>query len=86
MPVAPALPATIQPLSPTAPPNDGFEQLVCRVRSEYLEWPTLRLSIAQACRLWTTDAGLCRRVLQQLVEEGLVAVSDQGVYSARTAP
>lgn len=86
MPVAPALPAAIQPLSPTDPPSDGFEPLVCRVRSEYLEWPRLRLSLAQACRLWTADADLCRRVLQQLVEEGLVTESDQGVYSARTAP
>jgi hypothetical protein len=46
--------------------------------------PGLCLTTAQACRLWTTDINTCRRVLQQLVGEGLVAVSDRGIYAKRT--
>ncbi len=84
MSVAPApLVALHQPPSST-PPERGYGQLVRRVRSEYLEMPGLCLTFDQACRLWALDATTCRRVLQDLVVEGFVAVSDRGAYVRRT--
>jgi hypothetical protein len=39
-----------------------------RVREEYLEMPGLGLTLAQACRLWGTDATAGQRVLDALVQ------------------
>jgi hypothetical protein len=36
------------------------ESLVARIRGEYREMPGLRLTFAQACRLWQLDAPTCR--------------------------
>jgi hypothetical protein len=41
---------------------------VRRARAEYIEMPGLRLTAAQAARLWTLDAALCADVLSALVE------------------
>ena len=43
--------------------------LLQRIRGEYLEMPGLRLTAAQAQRLWTLDAWECERLFHQLVEE-----------------
>lgn len=75
--------AAYHPL-PATPSEDGYRQLVRRVRSEYLEMPGLCLTFAQACRLWALDSLTCRRVLQDLVAEGFVGVSDHGVYARQT--
>src|SRR5713226_5303881 len=40
------------------------ELLAARIRGEYREMPGLRLTFAQACRLWQVDAGACHTVLQ----------------------
>jgi hypothetical protein len=47
-----------------------------RVRAEFLELPGLRLTRAQAARLWTLDSVLCERVLSMLVEEHFLVCSD----------
>jgi hypothetical protein len=44
-----------------------FSALVHRVRSEFLEMPGLRLTLAQACRLWGLDHDRCREVVNTLV-------------------
>jgi hypothetical protein len=41
--------------------------LVRRVRSEFIEMPGLRLTPAQAMRLWGVDAAVCQRVIGLLV-------------------
>ncbi len=84
MSVVPApLVALHQPPSST-PLEDGYSQLMRRVQSEYLEMPGLCLTFAQACRLWALDSQTCSRVLQDLVTEGFVAVSEHGIYVRRT--
>jgi len=84
MPVAVAPPVAIHHSSSTTPPEDGYGRLVRRVQSEYLEMPGLCLTLAQACRLWALDSRTCSRVLQDLVAEGCVAVSERGIYVRRT--
>ena len=39
-----------------------MEALVQRVRGEFREMPGLRLTFAQACRLWQIDTATCRLV------------------------
>jgi hypothetical protein len=62
----------------------SLESLVARIRGEYREMPGLRLTCAQACRLWQVDAHTCQTVLDQLVQEAFLSKTDDGVYIARS--
>jgi hypothetical protein len=53
----------------------AFAEAITRARAEYLEMPGLKLTAAQAARLWSTDAALCSRVLSALVEARFLAVT-----------
>ena len=44
-----------------------FETALQRVRADFLEMPGLRLTEAQARRLWALDADVCSAVLAELV-------------------
>ena len=46
--------------------------LESRVWGEYREMPGHRLTVAQACRLWGTDAETSATVLDHLVTRGLL--------------
>ena len=59
-----------------------FDTLVGRVRGEYGEMPGLRLTAAQACRLWQMDMAVCDAVLHELVAEGFLAQTEDGAYIA----
>jgi hypothetical protein len=48
----------------TAVPSDILQ----RVRAEFLEMPGLRLTRAQARRLWAVDETLCDAILAALVD------------------
>jgi hypothetical protein len=43
-----------------------------RVRAEFLEMPGLRLTLAQAARLWGMSPDLCQRVLDELILAGFL--------------
>jgi hypothetical protein len=45
-----------------------FAAALRRARAEFLEMPGLRLTEAQAARLWASDSTMCRAVLKHLVE------------------
>ena len=67
----------------------SLESLAARIRGEYREMPGLRLTFAQACRLWQMDAPTCETVLEQLVGEAFLYKTDRGAYvalSSTTAP
>ena len=51
-----------------------------RVRAEYLEMPGLRLTEAQAERLWSLDPETCEDVLSELVEAHFLRRTDNGLY------
>jgi hypothetical protein len=44
-----------------------FSTLVDRVRAEFMEMPGLRLTPAQAMRLWGVDSQVCGRIITTLV-------------------
>jgi hypothetical protein len=56
--------ARLGPSAPAVVPGD----LLQRVRAEFLEMPGLRLTRAQARRLWAIDEALCDAILMALVE------------------
>lgn len=58
------------------------ESLVDRVRGEYREMPGLRLTLAQARRLWQMDAATCETVLDELVREAFLYKTGNGAYIA----
>lgn len=58
------------------------ERLLARIRGEFGEMPGLRLSLAQACRLWQLDATTCLALLDELVAEGYLHHTREGMYIA----
>ena len=60
--------------------DSQLDDLVRRVRSEYLEMPGLRLSAAQAQRLWSLDAETCSTVLEALLADRFLARTSTGNY------
>ena len=62
-----------------------MEALVQRVCGEYREMPGLRLTLAQACRLWHMDAATCEAVLTRLVRDRVLLQTRQGHYVAMSA-
>ena len=67
-------------LHPTPAPMSPPETLLLRIRGEYREMPGLRLTFAQACRLWQVDAATCKVVLQTLVDEGFLIARQDGTF------
>jgi hypothetical protein len=59
-----------------------LELLVERIRGEYNEMPGLRLTLAQACRLWQVDAATCELVLQALLTQRFLARTPDGAFIA----
>jgi len=60
--------------------QDAFNDLVRRVRAEYVEMPGLRLSTAQAQRLWSLDAATCTAVLGSLLDDCFLTRTSTGLY------
>jgi hypothetical protein len=58
------------------------EALVARIRGEYSQMPGLRLTIAQASRLWQLDALTCEVLLEQLVRDAFLGKTIDGAYIA----
>ena len=56
-----------------------YYQLVERVRSEFLEMPGLRLTPAQAARLWGLDTTVCQHVIQALVASAFLQWTSSGM-------
>jgi hypothetical protein len=67
-------------------PNVPLESsLAERIRGEFREMPGLKLTLAQAGRLWSLDADTCRRVLLELVETGFLSEAPDGAFSRAKA-
>jgi hypothetical protein len=70
----------------SAPLMSPLDSLVARVRGEFREMPGLRLTFAQACRLWQVDAATCEVILQTLRAEGFLARTASGMFMALPTP
>jgi hypothetical protein len=44
-----------------------IDEILRRIQGEFLEMPGLRLTDAEACRLWGLDAAVCAGLLEALV-------------------
>jgi DNA-binding GntR family transcriptional regulator len=60
--------------------------LTTRIRGEFDEMPGLKLTMAQACRLWHTDEGAVQQALDTLVAEGFVTRTASGAFVALPRP
>ena len=71
---------TISPNRPhTADPASAeFNAMLGRIRGEFLEMPGLRLTDAQARRLWGLDDRTCAALLEALVDAKLLVRSTDG--------
>jgi hypothetical protein len=62
-------------------PEPSVGPFIDRLRSEYTELPSLRLTAAQVQRLCgVDDALLCESVLRAMVEAGVLAQDADGLY------
>ena len=59
--------------------------LVKRVQGEFLEMPGLRLTAAQASRLWDVDRQTSEEILNVLTKAGFLCKNHQGAYVRATA-
>jgi Fic family protein len=57
---------------------DNIRRRIC---GEYLEMPGLRLTCAQAQRLWGLDQQTCQTVLESLINDGFLQRRDDGLYA-----
>lgn len=57
------------------------EQLLRRIWGEYVEMPGLRLTRAQARRLWAVDEAVCTELLESLVNARLLVRGADGQYA-----
>jgi hypothetical protein len=57
------------------------DALMNRVLHDFDEMPTLRLTLAQAMRLWDLDRPTCRKLLDTLVEVHLLEIDAAGRYA-----
>jgi hypothetical protein len=57
-----------------------LSSLLTRVRAEFSEMPGLRLTLAQACRLWQLEPTVCEVVLDALVCERFLLQTPSGAF------
>ena len=56
------------------------EEVLRRIRSEYVEMPGLRLTVAQAQRIFGLDRATCESVLEALVEAKFLRRARDGAF------
>ena len=68
---------------PTLPPGAAptFTTLVERIRAEYIEQPGLRLTEAQASRLWRLDEPTTQLALHELTGDAFLQRTEDGRYA-----
>ncbi|MGH9254104.1 MAG: hypothetical protein ACRD3C_05990 [Vicinamibacterales bacterium] len=64
----------------------SLDRLTDRIRAEFGELPGLKVTFAQACRLWHADETKCLAALEALVEEGFLRRSASGAFIALPKP
>ena len=57
-----------------------IEEVLQRIQGEYVEMPGLRLTAAQAQRLWGLDRATCEQLLRVLVTEKFLSETRDGSF------
>jgi hypothetical protein len=60
------------------------DNLQDRVRGEYREMPGLRLTVAQAARLFNLDPDQCGELLENLVTDGALSTNGREYFGPNT--
>jgi hypothetical protein len=63
-------------MSPVA--KAPVHDILGRVRSEFLEMPGLKLTVAQAQRLWGLDRSTCETLIDRLIESHFLRRTHDG--------
>jgi hypothetical protein len=68
--------------------DTSADQLIERVKAEFFEMPGLKLTGAQAQRLWALDAASCSALLETLVTTNVLFKTRDGAFMRidRAAP
>jgi hypothetical protein len=61
-----------------------MEQMLRRIQCEFLEMPGLRLTLAQAERLWNLDALVCESLLSALIDVQFLGRTVDGTFIRST--
>jgi hypothetical protein len=56
------------------------DQMLQRIQGEFVEMPGLRLTAAQAQRLWGLDAEVCNALLGALVDARFLSQTREGAF------
>jgi hypothetical protein len=60
--------------------RSATEEVLCRVQGEFMEMPGLRLTEAQARRLWGLDAATCSALLGALLDARFLFRTRDGAF------
>jgi DNA-binding IclR family transcriptional regulator len=69
-----------RPSTTQTPSTSGIPAILQQIQREYHEMPGLRLTQAQAQRLWDLDRTTCSTVLAMLTERGFLKRTPAGIY------
>lgn len=69
----------------SVPGGDSLEEVMSRMTVEYIEMPDLKLSLAQARRLWNVPEQVCAAALDVLVERGFLVQTRTGAFLRRAS-
>jgi hypothetical protein len=68
------------------PMVSSLPTLIDRIRREFTELPGLKLTPAQACRLWHVNEDVCRAAMTSLIGEGFLRQMPSGAFIALPSP
>jgi hypothetical protein len=71
---------TVEPRRVERTSTPGMSAILVRVQNEYLEMPGLKLTEAQARRLWGLDDNTCSVVLATLIKRGFLRRAANGAF------
>ncbi len=60
--------------------NTPTDEVLRRIQGEFLEMPGLRLTVAQARRMWGLDAAVCEALLGALVDAKFLFKTRDGAF------
>ena len=69
--------------NPAIEAEQPLEGILRRIRGEYLEMPGLRLTAAQAQRLWGLDRAACDAALRELIDAKFLYRTRDGSFVRR---
>ena len=77
------LPAVLSPTLAGERHHRVREELVLRIRGEFVEMPGLSLTSVQAIKLFGISPDVCAGILSHLIEEGVLRLKSDGRYTRR---